>query len=112
MGKVNYSYGKSTNLSNEPIVEGKVRVTPDSQNLYFDLNGERIHITDILYVDSLPSTLIENKIYVKKDGTMWSVVGGSTIQLAATSTGTNMIVSQNEPVDQKNSGDVWLIVEE
>jgi hypothetical protein len=111
MSKVDYSYGKLANLSSVPVVEGKVRVTPDSQELYFDLDGERIRITDILYVDSLPSTLIENKIYVKKDGTMWSLIGGSTIQLAATSAGTNMAVSQSEPTSQTNAGDIWLIVE-
>jgi hypothetical protein len=111
MGKVNYSYGNLAKISDEPIVEGKIRVASDSQDLYFDLGGKRVHITDLLYVDNLPSPLIENKIYIKKDGTMWSLIGDSTIQLAATSAGTNMAVSQSEPTSQTSAGDIWLIVE-
>jgi hypothetical protein len=112
MGKVSLAYGNLANLSDQPVSEGKIRMTLDSQSLYADLNGKRILFTDILYVDSLPSTLIKNKIYVKSDGTLWSLINGTVTELAVSAAGTSVEISQNQPTNQTNSGDVWLIVEE
>jgi hypothetical protein len=56
--------------------------------------------------------LIKNKIYVKSDGTLWSLINGTVTELAVSAAGTSVKISQNQPTNQTNSGDVWLIVEE
>jgi hypothetical protein len=110
MGKVNFAYGKYTGLSSQPIVEGRVRVTPDTQDLFFDLNGERVHITNCIFVDELPNSLVAEKVYIKSDGTLWALIDGIITQLVSGGSGggSNIYISSEVPEDSE-TGDIWFV---
>lgn len=85
---INYfNYGTELNLpSIENIDEIRAYVTVDEQNLYFDINGERIKITDIIElndISELPETPTNNFYYIKSNNTLnkyngsqWIVISG------------------------------------
>ena len=85
---INYfNYGIELNLpSIENIDEIRAYVTVDEQNLYFDINGERIKITDIIElndISELPETPTNNFYYIKSNNTLnkyngsqWIVISG------------------------------------
>lgn len=85
-----FNYGLEENLpSIENVEEVRTYVTTDEHNLYFDVNGERIKISDILEVDtvqSLETISTSNFCYVKEnhslykyDGSQWNAITGQGV---------------------------------
>jgi hypothetical protein len=113
--------GNKDGLSDQEIRNGAMLVTLDSSELYFDLEGNRIKISDIVALDSdeLPDYVMDNKLYIKNDGTFWikldgivQQVGGnlSQEQIDTFNSKTNIAVSAEEPASQQK-GDIWFIIE-
>lgn len=113
MEKVNFTYGNYEGLSKQPIVDGKIRVTPDTQELFFDLNGERVQITSSIFVDELPNELIAGKVYIKTDGTLWALIDGIITQLVSGGSGGGASIYISDVVpESSNNGDIWFVTSE
>ncbi len=70
-------------LPNTAIVEGAIRATPDSQRLFYELDGKRIEASDIVYCTDDSARLanlapLANKLYfVVSNQKLWSYATGS-----------------------------------
>ena len=65
------NYGNESDIS-ASIQNGNLYVSEDTKRLFFDLNGNRIKITDIVFLDERPLIGISGKLYViKSDNSLW-----------------------------------------
>lgn len=65
------NYGNESNISTN-IQNGNLYVSEDTKRLFFDLNGNRIKISDIVFSDERPLIGISGKLYViKSDNSLW-----------------------------------------
>ena len=114
--------GNKENLSSQSINNGALFVTLDSAELFFDLDNKRIKISDITILDSntLPDDMVENKIYLKSDGSFWRKINNEVKQIGGSLTQeqidifnskTNITISNIQPTHQQK-GDVWFIIED
>ena len=116
------AYGEQAALEQEEITHGRVSVGTDTQSLFFDLDGNRINIKDVFFVSSLPEVLLRNKFYIDIENGIFAYLdGGGTVvkkqglsetQMAQLKVNTSIRVSEDEPEEKNNAGDVWLVLEE
>ena len=65
------NYGNESDIS-ASIQNGNLYVSEDTKRLFFDLNGNRIKISDIVFLDERPLIGISGKLYViKSDNSLW-----------------------------------------
>ena len=80
--------GNKANISKTPITDGNVLVTTDTEELYIDIDGKRLHLTDVIRLTEsqiLATTNPEKKLYFATDtgkiyyhdGTEWKSISGS-----------------------------------
>ena len=65
------NYGNESDIS-ASIQNGNLYVSEDTKRLFFDLSGNRIKISDIVFLDERPLIGISGKLYViKSDNSLW-----------------------------------------
>jgi hypothetical protein len=95
------------------VDEGTLAFTSDGQNLYWDVDGKRVQITDIIELASESDriallTPIEKFYFVLTTGVFWRYHNGSWSIIGGIS-GESSVLSPTQPSGQKEN-DSWLQV--
>jgi hypothetical protein len=101
MTKVKFEYGND--ISNVPIEEGSIKIIPNTQSIYFDLDNKRFNISDLFFVDELPEDIIEGKLYIQNNGQIFTKINNKIIQLTTNITEEDIenLKSQINAIDAK-----------
>ena len=102
-----------SNLETAPVTNGQYIVCVDSANIYYDSNGERNLISDVILLDDDEArTGLEKPIkklyYVNGTNHLW-FYNGTWIDLTVEESelGNHVVVSGEQPEGQKTN-DIWL----
>lgn len=95
------NYGNESDIS-ASIQNGNLYVSEDTKRLFFDLNGKRIKVSDVVFSDEKPLIGISGKLYIiKSDNSLW-IFEDTWKQLNSSSSGS---VNVDNKTINKNSDD-------
>ena len=95
------NYGNESDFSSN-IQNGNLYVSEDTKRLFFDLNGKRIKVSDVVFLSEKPLIGISGKLYIiKSDNSLW-IFEDTWKQLNSSSSGS---VNVDNKTINKNSND-------
>ena len=95
------NYGNESDFSSN-VQNGNLYVSEDTKRLFFDLNGKRIKVSDVVFLSEKPLIGISGKLYIiKSDNSLW-IFEDTWKQLNSSSSGS---VNVDNKTINKNSND-------
>lgn len=78
---------KAQNTTDVPIKESQFLIVVDSGDIYYDCNGNRVHLTDIVVLDNDAqrtsiATPFDKFYFVKETGALWRYDNGAWVNIS------------------------------